>query len=456
MARSVTIRSGLVVAIATMAAACAPLPHRPFHDVEATSAAAGLPVASPLSRVGFAPANATAARRIETVDRIWRTIGARYYDPSVNGVDVDALRERSVAGAREAASDADFYRVLQRDVNAVGDSHTRVLTPRRVIESDTHRATEIGLDLDLLEGRVVVTEVEPHFSADEAGVRPGMIVEAIDGVALDAGFFERVAVGASRAEPDDDPSTGLEAVWDLLQEDSDEPAPHRLALLRADDSRWEAVVASRLGDVSAMATYRLLPSRVALLRISKFDDAMRSDLVDGIEQARVDSRALIVDLRGNVGGTIDVAKALVAGLVDRPTSLGEVLRRSWRFWWPTRVAARPVERPYRAPVALVVDGGTASAAELVAHALVEQRGAITVGESTCGCVVGLFGQYLLPDGGALRIAELGFRSARGRRMEGDPLVPDVAARPALADLRSGRDVAVEVAERTLLERVATP
>ena len=124
MARPVTIRAALVVAIATMATACAPLPHRPFRDVEASAAVAGGPVASTLSRVGFAPANATAARRIDTVDRIWRTIDQRYYDPGVNGVDLGALRERSEAGAREAASDADFYRVLQRDVNAVGDSHT--------------------------------------------------------------------------------------------------------------------------------------------------------------------------------------------------------------------------------------------------------------------------------------------------------------------------------------------
>jgi C-terminal processing protease CtpA/Prc len=119
---------------------------------------------------------------------------------------------------------------------------------------------------------------------------------------------------------------------------------------------------------------------------------------------------------------------------------------------PVRVA--PGEQPFLNPVAVLTDRRSGSASELMAVALVEQRDAITVGESTCGCVVGVSWEYILPGGGGVRVSETGFRSPRGRRMEGEPLAPTIYAPPGLAELRAGRDLALEAAERALLVRTA--
>jgi C-terminal processing protease CtpA/Prc len=78
-----------------------------------------------------------------------------------------------------------------------------------------------------------------------------------------------------------------------------------------------------------------------------------------------------------------------------------------------------------------------------------------IGEPTCGCVVGVRVEYVLPDGGGLRIAETGFVSARGVRMEGQPTLPTVRVTPTLADLRAGRDPVLEEAVRRLAPRPAT-
>src|SRR5262249_2295677 len=96
------------------------------------------------------------------------------------------------------------------------------------------------------------------------------------------------------------------------------------------------------------------------------------------------------------------------------------------------------------------DGRTGSAAELAAVVLAEQRGAVLVGEPTCGCVVGVRYEYVLPDGG-LRVAETGFVSARGVRLEGAPTIPAVRVVPSLADLRAGRDVVLEEAHQRMLK-----
>jgi C-terminal processing protease CtpA/Prc len=122
----------------------------------------------------------------------------------------------------------------------------------------------------------------------------------------------------------------------------------------------------------------------------------------------------------------------------------EIRERPVRVW--------PGEHPYLKPVAILTDRRSASASELAAVTLLEQRDAIIVGESTCGCVVGVSWEYVLPGGGGVRVSETGFRSAQGRRMEGEPLVPTIYAPPAIPELRAGRDRALEAAERALLER----
>ena len=108
-----------------------------------------------------------------------------------------------------------------------------------------------------------------------------------------------------------------------------------------------------------------------------------------------------------------------------------------------------VNKPLQQPLAVLVDGRTGSAAELAAVVLAEQRGALLVGEATCGCVVGVRFEYVLPDGGGVRVAETGFVSARGARLEGAPTVPMVRVTPALGDLRGGRDAALDEAYRRL-------
>jgi len=61
---------------------------------------------------------------------------------------------------------------------------------------------------------------------------------------------------------------------------------------------------------------------------------------------------------------------------------------------------------------------------------------------------------VLPDGGGVRVAETGFVSAHGARLEGAPTVPAVQVAPTLADLRAGRDVALQEAHRRLRAVVA--
>jgi carboxyl-terminal processing protease len=449
-------------------AACAPLPTRPLsrsnEGVRAT--AARHDIARP-STTGFAPGNATPEQRAETVERIWRSIDRYFYDPTFAGIDLPALEARTFTDIVTVHNDAEFYRVLKRNVAAMHDSHTQVLTPRQAEDERTRQATQIGIVFDIVEGSLVVTEVVRGFAADEAGVRPGMLIDAIDGQAIDAAWLARAGDAATPVADADVPdpvepepaaiamrNRQRRAVRALLRGidgvEEDPPRVHRLTLRRADDTTLAVEVQARTGDVPTDEGLRVLPSGVAVLRLSRFDHALLDRLDVDIERARVASTAMVIDLRGNPGGEIAVFRQFVDHFIERPVALGTLTARFFDRPVTLPLAGEPTAKPYLMPIAVLVDRSTGSAAELTAHALVELRGALPVGERTCGCVVGIQREFMLPDGGALRVAEASFRSPHDRRMEADPLLPVVDVRPTLAEIRAGDDVALRAAERALL------
>jgi len=454
---SPVLRVAIVVAV--LLAGCAPLPTRDVvasHD-EALKLARR--VGGPPSTAGFAPQNATADQRHDTVERIWQTIEDYYYDASFTGIDLAALKARSETESAGVRSDAEFYRVLKHNVDAIHDSHTGVLTPAEAAEERTDAVTRIGIGYDVVDGRVVIDSVLPGFPADEAGVRSGMLIEAVDDVTIDAAFLARAATADEDDAADAADSVEvvrvrarqLRAVEGLLVAKDGVARPHRLSLRRLDDSMFSATVVARAGDVPTVERFAMLPSGVGVLRLSRFDPSILKLLQRDLDQAGTASRALVVDLRDNPGGDVAVFEWLLDRFIERPVALGTLVMRRWGRPVEETIEGEPAEHPYLKPVAVLVDGSTGSAAEWTAHALVELRGAIAVGEPTCGCVVGIRREFVLPDDGVLRVAEAGIRSPLGRRMENDPLVPSLVVRPALADLRRDDDVVLRAAEQRLLE-----
>ena len=446
--------------VALVVASCStPLPMRPLQAsraevLEATTS----PQARP-SITGFDTANASASQRVATADAIWRTIADHYYDPGFNGHDLAQLRGKTLADVAPVHNDSEFYRVLKRDVKTLKDSHTSVLTPREAQDSRTKRATQMGLQFTVIDDRVVITRVVPGFPADRAGVKAGSIIASVDGLALDAAFLEAAAahpVDSLDGEPvttkpeDLRRARKLIAVRNLLVGPTVVTATHRLVMIAADDSRRAVDLIAQGGDLPTRVDFTITPERIGVLRFTRFDWDARDAIGRAIDAARDETVGLVIDLRSNPGGDVRLFEWLLGRFTDRPLVLGVALRRTGPEEYRVPLRSGRSVRPYTAPIAVLVDQGTASAAELTAHALVEQHNALAVGEATCGCVVAIRGEYVLPDGGALRVAVNGFRSARGRRMESDPLEPVIPVAPTLADRRADRDVALAAAEKALL------
>jgi carboxyl-terminal processing protease len=105
------------------------------------------------------------------------------------------------------------------------------------------------------------------------------------------------------------------------------------------------------------------------------------------------------------------------------------------------------------PLVILVNESTASTAELITNALQEQNRATVFGTNSCGCVLAFLDYKLLKGGGDLTLSEFGFITAKGKKLEGNGVMPDKIVPLTLKDIQNGRDAALEQSERFLSDPV---
>jgi carboxyl-terminal processing protease len=453
------LRSFLAAVVLAALAACAALPARPAGGM-----VADLPDDVPaVLQDRLSPEFDTEAKRIDVQQKVWEVIAERYYEPQLNGVDWPDLLDRYRPQVVAAKSDAGFYLALKGMVRELKDSHTRVVTPRESLDHRRFAALATGASLSVIDDELVVVDVDAESPASRAGLRRGDVVLAVDSHRFDKAFLaasrKLPLTGEDLASPEAQPArpdeaerfSQLRAVRRLLQRAPDEPPPERRLLMARDALTFEVFVRAEPLVRPPTVTSVVLPSGVAVMKLNRFSVRNRSDIeraLRGVES----SRALVLDLRGNGGGDYSQFVWLARQFLPGPRVPMTQLVRAGNDVWERPVRLTPGDHPYLKPLAVLTDRRSGSASELTAVTLLEQRDAVIVGESTCGCVVGVSWEYILPGGGGVRVSETGFRSAQGRRMEGQPLAPAIYVPPTVPDLRAGRDRALEAAERALLER----
>jgi carboxyl-terminal processing protease len=479
-AAAVRRRSAWLAACAcVLLAGCAQLPYRPaagpITDVSWDVA--------PPSTTALSPVYATARARRDAAERVWQLLNDRFHDPAFNGVDWRQVRARVVPQAGAARSDAALYRVLKAMAAELRDPHTEVLTPREAVDLRQFVAPRNGVTLSVIEGRLAVLEVEPDTPGAAVGLRAGDIVLAINEAPITPEFLSAAASDpatlVARPLAGDGPEAlpadaadaarvrAMRAVRRLVRSQvaaadvpsaGPPPAPLRMRLAIERPPAVQPLLVDVMAAPRArppQAQLRWLDGQVALIAFNRFHPSVRGEIERALDAA-VGARALIIDLRGNGGGLLEMYRWFVGRFMPDERVPMRTATRS-RGYPDARSVDDLVVAPQRAPllqpIAILIDGRTASSAELAAVTLAEQRAALLVGEPTCGCAVAVRVEYVLPDGGGLRIAETGFLSARGARMQDAPTPPALRVSPTLDDLRAGRDVVLAEAHRRLLERL---
>jgi carboxyl-terminal processing protease len=112
------------------------------------------------------------------------------------------------------------------------------------------------------------------------------------------------------------------------------------------------------------------------------------------------------------------------------------------------------DRVYNGPLAVLINESSGSASEMFSGVLQENGRAVVIGRQSCGCLLGIAKYREVEGGGELAISELGYISPKGKRLEGNGVLPDEQVALKIADLQRHRDATVQEAEQQLKSAAA--
>lgn len=296
------------------------------------------------------------------------------------------------------------------------DDYSELLSPeayQRLLTNAEGTFAGIGIEIGLRQDLFTVLRIIPQSPAAASVVQVGDRIKAVDGNTMQ-GLL-------------------LTEVIDKLRG----PAGSRVNLVlsraqRARHTNGEPVVIDieltlvRQTLDGAYLDIRLTENNVAYVRATQCYDAMASDIQRAISTvSEAPLKGIILDLRSNPGGTLTCA----VGTVDLFLTSGTVVtiqdKRTPEDQAPSRAFTATSDTPFpELPLAILVNGSTASAAEIIAGALQDHGRATILGSQTFakGTVQTLLPP--LPNGSALKITTARYLTPLGRSFDQEGLVPD--------------------------------
>lgn len=314
----------------------------------------------------------------------------------------------------EPVSDRQLMDNAVRGMLAELDPHSQFLDPReyeeiRINTSGTY--TGVGLELLPGDGRVGVVAPIEGTPADRAGIKAGDAILTVDGEPVDQSNISQ-AILRMRG-----------------------PAGSHVALTVARDGHREPLAFNlQRGAVDVHSVRaRMLDGELGYLRISQFSDTTAKDLRRELAHLNRSTaggiRGLVLDLRDNPGGVLDAAVDVADSFLDA----GLIVTASGRTRDATfRHDAAPGDLLAGAPLVILVNGGSASASEIVAGALQAHRRATVVGTRTFG--KGSVQTVMPLSGGrAIKLTTSRYFTPSGASIQGQGITPDVDLEPGDAD-----------------------
>jgi C-terminal peptidase prc len=357
------------------------------------------PAATVTARVALAPTRIPLSVRQQILAEVWTTVNDNYLYANFHGLDWAAVREEFVPLVERARSDEEFYHLLGAMIERLDDNHSRMLAPSAakkedVLSSGRDEQVGIGVIALPLPDSLLIQHVFPDSPADRAGLRARDRIVAVDGV-----FYTRADIQGP------------------------EGSKVRLTVVRPGEESRDIVITRRLVEGRITPDVRMLPGRVGYLEVTTLWVNDMADLAAASLAAMTREgqlNGLIIDLRRNPGGWRAVLTGLLGHFVRG--HVGDFFSRQGDT--PLEISGNVAPDLRGVPLVVLIDGGTASYAELLAGILQHEAGAIIIGAPSAGNTETIY-SYDLTGGARLWVAQEGFRLRGGQNLEGAGVQPDM-------------------------------
>jgi len=329
-----------------------------------------------------------AESEFDLVEEAWQVILSDYV--TSDEIDLDALSQGAIQGM----------------IDALGDPYTAYLDAEQYeqnqhkLEGSTDSSFEgIGAVITIdSEGNLVVIAPIAGAPAQRGGILPGDMILQIDG----------------------ETTEGMDLVEAVLKVRGEMGTQVTLTVQHLDSDELEDIVITREAITVASVLPKMLPGNVAHIEIHYFSNRTGSDLVSALEDLIASvAQGIILDLRNNPGGPVTAAVTVASQFLKKGVVVYTVDADGEEEVWEVEEGGVATELP----LAVLVNGSSASASELVAGALQDHDRGPIIGTPTLG--KGTVNHFRkLSDGSAIYITSGRWFTPNRQEIEGQGITPD--------------------------------
>ncbi len=372
--------------------------------------------------------------RMRTVhDTVVTEIEKKFYDPKLRGLDWKTLTAVTRSRIDRAQTLDEMLTALFAQVEQLNDSHTVFIPPGR------RDQVLFGFEAKAFGNEVRIYELKKDSAAAAAGLRRGDRLLQVNGFKAERASFDQLMLLLRVLQPVQE--------MDIVYRRGEEP-PQRVRV-QAKIKRGRQV--TDLTDIESIYQlireaqseeekfhHSILEAGIGYVQLPEFsgDEEFIAGLVKKVSKAG----AMIVDLRGNPGGTTNALTAFSGHFENQPGVMADVLRRNKS----DAIKLKPRNPALAGPMFILVDSDSASAAEMFARHFQRTGRAVVIGDRTAGRVTAsrIFPQMMGVDTVwlyAIQVAVGRVVFPGGEELEGRGVTPDHACIPTGEQLREGQD-----------------
>jgi carboxyl-terminal processing protease len=405
-----------------------------------------------VAALGFALTPEERQLNIDSFEQVWRTVRDKHWQLKPAGLDWQAVHDE-LRPAIEKAGSMDAARAVMNDMlGRLHQTHFGIVPAELYADvgGETRaRDRSTGLDLRVVESQVLVTSIDADSPAAKAGVQRGWEILRIANVDLapvvatlnqtyrQSSLREVMLRRALLARLEGDGSEPLKVEF---LDGADQPVTKNLAQAKPKGTRtqfgylypvyvWFDSTRIAGGNIGYVSFNMFLdPARL----MSRFGEAVASCMkCDGF----------VIDLRGNPGGLGAMAMGMAGWFIDKPDQrLGTLYMRDTTL----KFIVNPRPKTFAGPLAILVDGASASTSEILAEGLKDLGRARVFGTRTAAAALPSMFEKL-PNGDGFQYAVANYISEGGKPLEGLGVTPDVETPLTRAALLAGKDPALDAA-----------
>lgn len=308
-------------------------------------------------------------------------------------------------------------------VSSLGDPYTTYLLPQdnKDFKENLGGAFEgIGAELDLKDGHVIIRSPLKGMPAEKAGIMAGDYIMKVDDEDT-TGWSVQQAVNKIRGPK------GTTVKLSILHPNDGKPVDISIVrnTISVPSVVWWIKPVSQITEISGVAAAKNLPQNttVAYIRLSQFGDNTNADWEKAVAEVLADGSSvggLILDVRNNPGGYLEGAVYIASEFVKNGTIVSQVNSDGTKQDYPVDRRGRLMN----IPMVVLINKGSASAAEIVSGALRDYKRATLVGETSFG-KGSVQTPEDLPDGSSVHITTGRWLLPRGDSISKKGITPDI-------------------------------